>query len=171
VQTTKVAQRYASRNLGPRLCAVLVQALFILALHACRGKPDPSAASAFDDLVTADALFAPSDRARVERTTSTPADGGRTYNFVLRPEPSMVPDRHFYMLTVVVARAGLGPSAQAATAAGPNGAFVERQLRTSDGAFEITLRLGSLLPESVAAPDVSLEAAGQAIADAYGKKP
>jgi hypothetical protein len=171
VQTTKVAQRYASRYLRPRLCAVLVQALFVLALQACRGNSEPSAASAFDDLVTVDALFAPSDRARVERTTSTGADGGRTYNFVLHPEPSMVPDRHFYMLTVVVARAGLGPSAQAATAAGPNGAFVERQLRTSDGAFEITLRLGSLLPESVAAPDVSLEATGQAIADAYGKKP
>lgn len=108
-----------------------------------RGKSEPSAARAFDDLVTADALFAPSDRPRLERTTSTGADGRRTYNFVLHSEPSMVPDRHFYMLTVVVARAGVAPSAQVATAAGPNGAFVERQLRTSDGAFDLTLRLGS----------------------------
>jgi hypothetical protein len=124
----------------------------------------------FDALVTSELLFALSDRARIERKEADDPRGTRAYSFSLRSEPGMAPHRHFFLLTVLVTAAG-GPSVPvAAPIAGPGGSFLERRGLSEDGAYEVVVRLGSLLPERVPMPAITLEGALDAILQGYRRR-
>jgi hypothetical protein len=132
------------------------------AAHGRSGRAYP-----FDALVTSELLFAPSDRTRIERKAVGDPRGTRAYSFSLRTEPGMATHRHFFLLTVLVTVAG-GPSVPvAAPVAGPGGSFSESRALTHDGAYEVVVRLGSLLPERVSTPAITLDGAVDAILEGY----
>lgn len=152
--------------------------LSIVALGGCDrlGAPpsqleSPSdAALALEEVITTDLLFALADRPRMERRAEDGRGGVRTYTFGLRAEPNMDPHRHFYLLTVTAVPVGSPSHAATAGAVGPGAAFVEQRTRTHDGAYELVLRLGSLLPQTVPAPALTLDDAARTIRERYARR-
>jgi len=144
-------------------------AFVLLALNVACDKPAEDKGSVLDSVVVMETVFLTADRSKVERSTKVGADGVRVYAFALRPQPGMNPVRHFYLLTVSAVPKGAPFSHFMANTAGPGGAFVEQRTRTGDGAFELVLRLGTLLPAEVRAPELELAQAARALTDRYAR--
>lgn len=142
-------------------------ALLLWSLGGACGKPAEGKGSVLDAVMVTETVFAEADRSRVAQSAQVGPDGVRTYTFALRPEPGMNPARHFYLLTVLAVPRGARSSLGTANTAGPGGAFVEQRTRTGDGAFELVLRLGALLPAEVREPALALDHVARALTDRY----
>ena len=84
-------------------------------------------------------------------------NGQRTYVFQLVGQPGMDEARHFNLVTITWARGGqFVKSRDSATAlsgvGGPGGGFVDAFAQTDDGAYDVRVTQGSLLPDSVNVP-------------------
>ena len=107
-----------------------------------------------DALVTAEVVF-PDPAQRKLFAVQPPGTEGdmRGYGFELLPQPGMVKERHFMLVSVTFAHASLGREASIeptlSSTAGPNGSFLEALARTRDGAYDVRVSLAMLLPESV----------------------
>jgi hypothetical protein len=109
----------------------------------------------FDRLITQAATLTDPVRQRLSRAVAPLSQNGqRHYTFILGRQPDMDPERHFDVITVSVARAGTlvkTPKPEPATSGlgGPNGAFADATLQTPDGAYDLRISEGRLLPTSV----------------------
>jgi len=107
-----------------------------------------------DALVTAEVVF-PDPAQRKLFAVQPPGTEGHTrgYGFELLPQPGMVKERHFMLVSVTFAHASLGRDTASdpvlSSTAGPNGSFLEALARTGDGAYDVRVSLAMLLPEGV----------------------
>lgn len=125
----------------------------------------------FDQLVTPHLLFPePEERARYVDHGSRTLDGVRVRMFELKSEPGMKKPRHFFIVSVAVARAGTFGAKQGepqvAGLAGPGGSSVSEDVQTPDGKYDLRVSLAMLLPSDV---DVRFDAreALQALVQLY----
>lgn len=119
----------------------------------------------FDRVVSLESVFADrAQRALYRMLPSVTEDGLRTYAFQLSPQPAMDPARHFNLVTVTWAPAGrfvksagtaVGPSGSG----GPHGGFVDGFAQTADGAYDVRVSNGMLLPDKVDVPAFDVEQA------------
>jgi hypothetical protein len=125
------------------------------------------AARIFDDVVRPEILFPdPAERALYQALPVGDVHGIRAYGFQLKPQPGMDAKRHFHIISVAAAPTGTLPAA-GGSVAGPNGAFSERTLRTSDQRYDVRVSEGMLLPDDVKLRAFDLDRAARAITSRY----
>ena len=109
----------------------------------------------FDRLVTRDQILVdPLRRSLSHALAPLSKNGQRHYSFILDRQSAMDPERHFDVITVSVARAGMlvkTPSAspESSGVGAANGTFAHATLQTPDGAYDLRVSEGRLLPEAV----------------------
>lgn len=90
----------------------------------------------------------------MSRVRRKPTSGASRYLFELKPRPGTTDGRNFQLISVSWARAGTfvkapGSAAALGGSAGPNGGFVDASARTPDGAYDVRVSQGMLLPDTV----------------------
>lgn len=155
----------------PLLCVALLGAGGSPAsgVPAAAGASAPTATAGgfrrFDSLVTAETVFPDNVQRQLYRVLPPVTDHGRrSYAFQLLAQPGMDPVRHFQLVTVTWARGGQltkapDTCASPGGAGGPGGGFADACAQTADRAWDVRVTLGSLLPDSVRAPDFDVSAA------------
>jgi hypothetical protein len=129
----------------------------------------------FDRLVTREATLAdPIRQAASYALAPLSKNGQRHYTFILARQPAMDPARHFDVITVSIARAGTlaqtsGEAPRTSGVGGPNGMFSDATVRTSDGAYDLRISEGTLLPEAVALAPFDVRQAVLDLAHRYDK--
>lgn len=119
----------------------------------------------FDRVVNPESVFADrAQRALYRMLPSVTEDGLRTYAFQLNPQPGMDPARHFNLVTVTWAPAGRFVRSAATSpglsgSGGPQGGFVDGFAQTADGAYDVRVSTGMLLPDKVEVPAFDVEQA------------
>lgn len=171
----------ATVKAAPILCAVVL----VISLASCQrrdpnrspqaGQPGPESvtpeeSSRLDRITTLETVFPNAlDRALYERITSVTDSSQHNYSFTLKQQVGMEVPRHFQLITIT----WLHPSTNAksgpamSSTGGPNGSFVEKTIQTADGAYEIRITRGELLPESTRTATVDLDEIGKRLLDAY----
>ena len=171
-------------------CFAIVIALVCLPLGGCADYPPNASAGGsaatdatsalsaeeaglIDRLVTPATVFPdPLQRARYDALAPVAEDGRRSYGFQLKTLPGMVADRHFHLITISWARAGApesraGERQSLTSTGGPNGGFIDVEMRTSDGAFVVRVSEAMRLPAVVEVPNVDLKATAAALVKGY----
>lgn len=137
----------------------------------------PAAPSAdlakFDRFVSAETVFPdPAVRARYRALVPVTENRQRSYAFQLLPQPGMDEKRHFGLVTVTWARGGSfvkvpGASVAPAGVGGPGGGFVDAFAQTADGAFDVRVTQGMLLPAGVELPAFDIQKAAAEMVRLY----
>jgi hypothetical protein len=128
-----------------------------------------------DSLVTPENVFADvGARQMYTHEVSSSENGQRNSAFFLKPQPDMVGDRHFHILAFGFACPGafVGdgvPEPVVSSTAGPNGGFIGLSARTHDGAYDVRVSEGTLLPATVQPPPFSLEEALKSLLVRYDR--
>lgn len=117
----------------------------------------PSEQHRIDALVTPALIFpAPEQRKLFDVQSPTTEGAARTYGFVLRTQPGMVPPRHFCLVSVMFSHASptedAASSPTSSSTAGPNGSFMDASAQTMDHAYRVRVSLAMLLPVGVQVP-------------------
>ncbi|MBC7928722.1 MAG: hypothetical protein H7039_24015 [Bryobacteraceae bacterium] len=141
-------------------------------LSATAGQPvsvEQRESSRLDRITTLETVFPnASDRALYELITPATDGHQRSYSFALKQQVGMEVPRHFQLLTITWLHPAHAKSAPATSSTGgPNGGFVEKIVHTPDGAYEIRITLGELLPETVRTATVDFDQIGKRLLDAY----
>jgi len=85
-------------------------------------------------------------------------------------QPGMVANRHFQIVAVTISPFLPRPNDAGVRAngfAGPNGGVIEARATTRDGAFEVVVSIGALLPNVVSIPELDLDLLASKLAAAY----
>jgi hypothetical protein len=123
--------------------------------------PSPSAEAdfgLFDGLVSPESVFPDRNQRGLYRMLPPVTENGqRTYTFQLSGQPGMDEARHFNLVTITWARRGQlvkspGSSVAPSGVGGPSGGFVDAFAQTDDGAYDVRVTQGSLLPDTVNLP-------------------
>jgi len=110
----------------------------------------------FDRFVNVETVFPdPAVRARYRAQPPVTENGQRSYAFQLLPQSGMDEKRHFGLVTITWARGGsfVKPGAAAPSGVGgPGGGFIDAFAQTADGAYDVRVTQGMLLPAGVELP-------------------
>lgn len=133
----------------------------------------PADLATFDRFVSAETVFPdPAVRARYRALAPVTENRQRSYAFQLLPQPGMDEKRHFGLVTITWAPGGSfvkAPGAAAAPAGvgGPGGGFVDAFAQTADGAFDVRVTQGMLLPAGVDLPAFDIRKAAAEMVRLY----
>lgn len=131
----------------------------------------PVDVASFDRIVNAETVFPdPAVRARYRAQPPVTENGQRSYAFQLLPQPGMDEKRHFGLVTITWARGGsfVKPGAAAPSGVGgPGGGFIDAFAQTADGAYDVRVTQGMLLPAGIELPAFDIRKAAAEMVRLY----